>query len=111
MKHNIKDLANTLIEGSNDGSTYTLIKNMTVGSIQPGWNEWISEDSSKNQIFRYIRISFNSLDTWKHISEVQFVGLPMYMPSGFNIASTKCDLEVNVNKMGYVKQSQVIEYR
>jgi len=45
MKHSIKNLKNTLIEGSNDGTTYSLIKNMTESSIQPGWNEWISEKS------------------------------------------------------------------
>ena len=105
MKHSIKSLKNTLIEGSNDGTNYQLIRNMTESSIQPGWNEWISEKSDQNKIYRYIRLSFNSLNTWKHVSEVQFVGLPVYVPAGFSMASAKCDLEININKVGYVKLS------
>jgi len=70
MKHSIKNLKNTLIEGSNDNTTYQLIRNMTESSIQPGWNEWISEKSDQNKIFRYIRLSFNSINNWKYISEV-----------------------------------------
>jgi len=33
MKHSIKSLKNTLIEGSNDGTNYQLIRNMTESSI------------------------------------------------------------------------------
>lgn len=42
MNSNIKDFNATVVEGSNDNTTFTLIYTMKSDEIRPGWNEWVS---------------------------------------------------------------------
>lgn len=88
MNRNIKDFNATIIEGSNDNTTYTPIYEMVHDQIRPGWNDWVSNSFDQNQLFRFVRIKFSSSNKYKYLSEVQFLGLIQYAKSGFTIAST-----------------------
>jgi hypothetical protein len=71
MNKDIKKLNGTIIEGSNDNTTFTNIMTMELTSIRPGWNEWISEGHANNKVYRFVRINFNKeIDESRYISEV-----------------------------------------
>lgn len=99
IKDDIKKLNGTLIEGSNDNTTYTTIMNMERSSIKPGWNDWISGNYANNKVFRFIRINFNKeVEENRRISEVRFVGLVQYAKTTGK-TSISCDAAVKVNGM------------
>lgn len=76
MRKDIKRLNGTLIEGSNDNSTFTPIMTMTVESTRPGWNEWVSDGFANNVLYRYVRFNFNKqVVQSRYVAEIQFVGL------------------------------------
>lgn len=59
MKMDIKRLNGTVMECSNDNTTFTPIMAMTMDSTRPGWNEWTSGNPADNKQCRYVRMNFN----------------------------------------------------
>lgn len=71
MNKDIKRLNGTIIEGSDDNSTYTNIMTMELSSIHPGWNEWVSEEYANNKIYRFVRVNFNKeIDSIRYVAEI-----------------------------------------
>ena len=89
-------LNGTLIEGSNDNLTYSVIYTLD-WNTNNGWNTITLDSISSSSAFRYYRLRGATSTAYCALAELQFFGIKLSANAGTDLTSLSCSAKVTVN--------------